>query len=144
MLFRRYLITENFVSQLEPNEDHQHVEHTESALHQATSETSQIESNRSYQLLYQQYIKEKAEMNVREEKLKQHIKKFERDSDNQKKHVRFLNQKLLRQQKSKDALNNLLKELHAENLLDKKTWRIWRYVCFFKFVKNYYYVKFIL
>lgn len=118
-----YEHSDNFDNQLEPNENHQNVERTESAMHQATSETSQNESNeqyRSYQLLYQQYIKEKAEMNVREEKLKQHIKKLEIDVDNQKKHIRFLNQKLLREQKSKDALNNLLKELHAKKLLDEK------------------------
>lgn len=113
--------SEEFVSQVESNENHQHTESTEIALHQVTSETSQNESNgRSYQLLYQQYIGEKAKMNVREEKLKQKIKKLERDVDSQKKHIRFLNQKLLREQKSKDGLNNLLKELHAEKLLDEK------------------------
>lgn len=59
-------------------------------------------------------------MNVQEQKIKQLIKKLERDVENQKKHIRFLNQKLLREHKSKDALSNLLKELHAEKLLDKK------------------------
>lgn len=117
---------ENQASQSEPIDECQGIKCTESMLHhpdQATLKTLQDESNeqsQSYQLLYHQYNKEKGQMNVEMEKLKQRIKRLEQNLDNQKKHIRFLNQKLLRQQKSKDGLSNLLKELHAEKLLDAK------------------------
>lgn len=114
---------ENQASQFEPIDECEHIEWTESTLQQATFKRPQDESteqNRSYQLLYHQYNKEKGQMNVEVEKLKQRIKILERNADNQKKHIRFLNQKLLRQQKSMDSLSNLLKELHAEKLLDEK------------------------
>lgn len=113
---------EDQVSQCEPSDDRHHAERTESILHQATSKSSHEtnEPNRSYQQLHKQYIKEKAQMNIQAEKLNHQIRRLQRDVDNKKKHIKFLNQKLLRQQKSKDALSNLLKELHAENLLDGK------------------------
>lgn len=83
-------------------------------------ENELTDENLQYRQLYLQFINEKAEWNVQEEKLNHKIKKLENNVEEQKQHIKFLNLKLNRETKSKESLNKLLEDLHAQKLLKKE------------------------
>lgn len=74
----------------------------------------------NYKELCEQFMKEKASWNVKEQKLNHRMYELKNKCDEQKQHIKFLNQKLQREVKHKESLKALLEELHAGKLLDKK------------------------
>lgn len=77
------------------------------------------ESSDQHSRLDQELLIEKSKWNVQEEKLKNRIKELELKLGEQKKEIKFWNQKFNREKKNKESLSSLLKELHAQKLLDK-------------------------
>lgn len=67
---------------------------------------------------YGHYLKEKSERNIEVEALKQQIKRLENTNSVHRQHIKFLEQKLRRESKTKQSLQNLIVELHADQLLD--------------------------
>lgn len=55
---------------------------------------------------------------MQEQKLKHQIEQLKSTIDIQKSHIKYLNQKLRREEKSKQSFNELLKDLHSKNLLN--------------------------
>lgn len=76
-------------------------------------------SNEQHRQLYQELLIEKSKWNIEEQKLKHRIQELELKIGEQKKEIKFWNQKFNREKKNKESLSDLLKELHAEKLLDK-------------------------
>lgn len=102
--------------------DNEHIEPIEPNIHldqQENNEPYEV-TGIEYRQLKQQFITEKAEWNMLEQKLEKQIKELKHNVDEQKKQIKFLSQKLQRETKTKETLNKLLEDLHAQKLLDKE------------------------
>lgn len=99
-------------------DDHQIEPNIQEYQEEYLSEPTEV-SLSEYQHLKEQFMTEKAEWNVLEENYKHQISKLKHKVEEKGKHIRFLSLKLDREKNSKDSLNKLLQDLHAEKLLDK-------------------------
>lgn len=68
---------------------------------------------------YHHYLNEKAERNIEVQKLLQRIKTLEHTLEVNKKHTKFLENKLRRENATKQSLQDVLAELNAEKLLNQ-------------------------
>lgn len=101
--------------------DHENVDVIEPIEPIDTNVQQEMETNEEslgYDLLKNLFATEKSEWNVREQKLHHEIKMLQISIGEQKKHIKFLNQKFNREKKTKDSLRDLLEELYAQKLLD--------------------------
>lgn len=69
---------------------------------------------------HRSYLNEKADRNIEVQRLTQRIKSLEHKVQVHKKHIKYLEQKLRRENATKESLQSVLADLNAEKLLDEE------------------------